>query len=604
MKPTQPSKDKGKSPISKPEKTKSADSTEKKRKVVTAESPKPTAKTTAAAEKYGAPHGNDLGNIWVLDLCEKVINKDISIQQCINQYEDHLNLKPPVEIKLTEKELKSPARERKKYTEENIEKAIEEMQIKPFSRFNQKKLNIIYNQALSEILSYLKKQGEEINSHDNFYLNILLSSINNRLGNVKESIKYDEKARSIYAHASSSTSPEDQWASKLSPTNIDTLFTKRLEKHSMQVSGPVYKQKTPGTKTSPEKALALKTYYPQEITKFLEKLDMIEIFKTFRSKNASQFTKAILDLNALDSLEHSHFGIYVRANILKSAAQGYYDSKNKVVIGEMSTVAMKETILHELIHKALDRVFNNDTIPYSKDNVVARKAYHECMREVFLNLIDAIFPLDKLEKLKDGEKCYVQNSKGERIILIFPHKWSRLMPLDELIENCFGSYRSGIFFYQVSFYFDNAYIEGEYGQKIWSKAGNYSKSNFTVSLIQSLKTVFSGDYYTMSAVDSEFVTQIAEYSLRPEYKGNKIVKPLEDFLAKYVMPEMQAYIDEHPRKNQIKEKIVENDTSYSTALINAATLSHLQYVGPLLILLFVIYAFIDWSLVNATLGRS
>jgi len=558
-------------------------------------------------EKYGAPHGKlSTGQIWVLDLCEKIVNKSINFKECVNQYADHLDLKQkpsePIEnlgkAKVEHKLLKE------QYTEAKMDKALIERSSRLFKRFNEKKLEWVYHAALTEILDYLKKQGKQINSRENFFLHILLSSISQRLGNVNASDTYIKKGWTIYNEARRSTNPEDKWVSELSADDVNQLFARKYRKYAMQISGPGYKQKSPESKMSPEQAVAHKTYIGSEVSQFEHKLDMIEIFKSFRT--GTNFSKAILYISALDSLEHNTFGIFASPHIDTPSAQAYYNWKNKVrvkVSDEKDAKAlMQESLLHELMHKALDRVFNNVCAPYYKEDVHGKKAYRECMRQVLLNAIDAVFPLNSLEQLDPAEEYRLVNSNGTSSMWVFKHKWSKSMSLDALIENCVGV--NALFSnLGLAFCFNNGYILLKNGQRIESRGGIYNPaelhSNLTASLLSALNLVFVE--YQVGEIDGEFITNLTDFSLFPNFKDEKMVKPLMDYIETYIIPQMQEYIEGHPRKDQIDEKIIENDAHFLTNLINITSLTH--YLTPISTVFVTLYSYMDWSTVNAILGR-
>lgn len=102
----------------------------------------------------------------------------------------------------------------------------------------------------------------------------------------------------------------------------------------------------------------------------------------------------------------------------------------------------------------------------------------------------------------------------------FVHPWSRNLALDQLVENCFEE--NGILSNP-----DNIY---------------YLTSKLSES---------DADYVT------EFITNTTDEILNRKTEYLSIIQPVLDYIDKYVNPEIDKYISNHPSRHRIKEGISE-----------------------------------------------
>ncbi|OAI50303.1 hypothetical protein AYO37_01195 [Opitutia bacterium SCGC AG-212-L18] len=98
---------------------------------------------------------------------------------------------------------------------------------------------------------------------------------------------------------------------------------------------------------------------------------------------STDFSASIMKVNALNALEHERFKILFAELLVEKGVGGKMNLRNTVVIGDQSEMAL----FHELTHKAMNDVFHNPPcLPYAKDDMEARDAYRESMRQVFFKL--------------------------------------------------------------------------------------------------------------------------------------------------------------------------------------------------------------------------
>lgn len=282
---------------------------------------------------------------------------------------------------------------------------------------------------------------------------------------------------------------------------------------------------------SSEDALLSKTYLDCEVLKVYcfrtekedSNLSAKEIFKTYsdvfefcglnnfltRFKNigCTKLSKLVLKLNALDSLNHNRFKILFAYKVPNRAgtgdARGFYNGRNTVrVLVKFDHSGYESTLFHELIHKTMDRVFNNRCVPYFENDEEAKQAYREAMKGVLLNLIVC-------GSINDDIK--VEN-----------------LALNEIIPFCFS-------------------------EQFLANAIKSNKEPGILSLFKGLERVFLN--YPIAMLDSEFITHALQYLIHAQNSPSYIncVKPLLDYVEKYVIPKMEEYIHKHPCRDRIKE---------------------------------------------------
>lgn len=259
------------------------------------------------------------------------------------------------------------------------------------------------------------------------------------------------------------------------------------------------------------------------------------------------------------------------------------------------------------MHKALDRVFDHICLPYAEGDTAAKKAYRACMQEVILNLIDTLISFDELARLECNKIYSVACPKFPHFpdTISFRHPWSRSMPFDQLIENCFGSH--GILSgsnTNITSGYECAILEN--GEPI--KFHKLNNATYVDYLRRQLSAVFGfgSSCYDMSMVDIEFITNASDSCLHPEAQKSKIIQPLMDYVEKHVIPQMERYIAEHPCNGQIDETIADADVKYSNKLINLElifkyTTTPIQYIISILVAFGHCMA---WLIMGWLLGRN
>lgn len=277
-------------------------------------------------------------------------------------------------------------------------------------------------------------------------------------------------------------------------SNITRIFEGKLAKYQAVrvVSGNI---------DSPESALLSETYIDKEIydSNDLSLYGLNDLPELFKSIGCMKFSQLVLKLNALDSINHKRFKIVFVSKIFgrKETTAGTYNLRNTVrVLVEKSRPRAKIRciLLHELIHKAMDRTYENGAHPYRENDEKAKQAYSDAMRQVLLNLID----FAEVNGDEDKNK----------------------LAFNELVHFCFGD------------------------ELILNRVTEKNDVRM-LSLFKSLKSVFL--VYKVSELDVEFITNSLQCLAEVENNSAYIrcIQPLLAYIDHYVIPEMEKYIKEH-----------------------------------------------------------
>lgn len=481
--------------------------------------------------KYGQTHGINLnGEVKFHSWCQSILARNLEVIEIVQNFKSWFFATDGKKNNLLVDD------------KENIDPVVN-LQISTFKRFGNEEVQShidAYQYALKVIKFYIN-EDKKINTENKFYLQILLAKLSYRSGKIGSCIVHYTHARTILFHAFYSKNAEDNWSKENHTSKIETKINKKLIRYNLKIAkGTSNKNSQRMDIESPENILASKTY-AQESIKFEAGLDMVGFLGLLNAPQAPEFSKQILLLHALDSINHNKFSIYLLRNNTESGVKGFYNRKNKVVIYSKidkekidSTKVDENTLLHELMHKALDRVFDNNARPYFEDDLEAQKAYHECMKAVLINCIEAVIPFEELSQFPCNKKCcFYFGNKCYQSKIKFPYTWSLNMTFDQLVKNCFQ---------------DRQLLTLA---AIRSKKGQSMLTPYADSLLRKLQILFSGNSYKINVLDQEFITNMTHGFLSPEAQNSKLIQPLMEFIKNFVLPEMENFIADHPCRNQI-----------------------------------------------------
>lgn len=445
------------------------------------------------------------------------------------------------------------------------------------------KERFLYEGLLNKLKAYLNlcKEGQQIPSDKEFFLYFLWGKLCNRLHQYKESVEKHQKAKALLMVAMQSKKGKDEWVKKIDVNLlIGGILDPRLQKHQLKAIGPLYHGSE--RPTNIEEVLASKTYVEKSSSK---KVNFNAILKLLNSVEVPSFVRTVLLLNSLDALEHRQFAIFFKNDINYGEELSCFDRKNKVMIQLIEdnrkdlNLYYAECLFHELMHKALDRIFINGSLPYFAIDKIAKEAYKQCIQEVLLNVVYAILSPNILKKLKknieykiitnlpryeyshDAMPSIMELSKIDSHLkptkknlfniecrsCCFPNTWEN-MTFNNLLENCFE--KGGLFYGKLS---EHNWLILENEEKI-----HFSLSPYVKHLYNQMIIIFNvgGIGYPLQLLHIEFIASLYDSCIRPEAQNNAIMKPLVDYIQKFIMPEMDKYIGDHPSKNKINEKLV------------------------------------------------
>lgn len=413
------------------------------------------------------------------------------------------------------------------YTSENISKENREKGNRSCRIYRNNEIESnreLYQRSLIFIDDYCNETF--VSDEWKFYLKLFQASLSRRLDEMVMAKQYNDIAWEIYGKEGR------DWGQR-----VDLLRReKRLEKYDAISRGCILHLQNQSTFTFKE-ALLSKSFIVD--TKGDGGSKDVVISGYINRLRQTPFSKKIMHVNALNALYNRRFNILF-VNKKCQDTSGYMNMSNSIYIHTFGETAVPIILFHELVHKAIDDIFSNGCSPYGESDYVAEKAYHECMRQVLLNLVDAVFPIERLAKFA-CDRDYKWSNSGSEGVINFPHPWSRDLELGKLVENCFSS--TGILEINNA----NYLMEGCFEENDQSRRFEY-----IVCLIEELRKVFTK--YNVSEVDREFITYGIQSILNygSEDRMN-IISPLVKYIDEYVMPEIDEYICKHPCSDQLND---------------------------------------------------
>ncbi len=458
----------------------------------------------------------------------------------------------------------------------------------------------LYKWSIEVVQKYYTEHSNTMTNHDKFCLEFFEAGLSSQLGRNKDSIQHYRFALTILEEA---VNNKETWAQE-----VDVPAMKRkLQKHETLSKGPISSIQKGQTVTS-EEALYSKTflnavgYTIDQIKKIINKL------------RSYPFSKLVLKVNALNALYNERFSIlFTLSDEDSRGVSGYVNWRNTVRIFSdslwQSSREITRILFHETTHQAMFDVFNNTGAPYAANDQQAQKEYHECMRQVLLNLIDAIFPIDQLAKLECNTLYKIKKSTFESwetglefLEFQFPYPWNRNTPLNELLGNFFSGIYAGDgdrvkkIMKSDLVQLPNGQIMKKFHRSTILNDEFYAYSDYVGNLAYKFESVFI--HYDFSSIDTEFIANILDPIFVYKPKNLTIIQPLLKYIQKHVEPAMNAYIANHPAKDRIDDRAIENEARYSSALRNARRVlgAGKSPWNAVLGMLMMVIAYISWSI--------
>lgn len=400
---------------------------------------------------------------------------------------------------------------RTSYTHANIEKNL--CQANPLARYSQKLIiaaDKLCRNTLTTILQYFKTN--QTTNYENFCLFYFLGNIFSHLPELRHSAcqNYHEALRCL--SVCTFIKEKEEKFQEIDAARIFKKIQCRLLKHEA-LSFNLNLNHLGRFQISLIDALTAKTYICKRLfrviysnsfqTQTIFCIKNINVPKIFESISDTRFSKLVLQLNALDSIHHSRFKIIFSEtiNFFNPRMSGSYNSRNSIRIN-INQTGVENVLFHELTHRAMDRIFNNRSNPYFKNNQAMKLAYRKSIKQVLINSICLISP-----KLK------INNCS-----------------LNQLVQRYFTA-----------------------DSKFMTCQSESRKEFYTWRLHDRLRTIFT--VYSISDLDREFITNVSQYINEADKESQyfEIIQPLMNFIDMYVIPEMEKYINQHPCRRQIKD---------------------------------------------------
>lgn len=472
-----------------------------------------------------------------LDVCKR-LNETGDISELVKSVSQRISKKVILNASDTARELS-----KEHYSEEGINDEINKLE--RFYNINSKECiaedRKLYNRSMRVVEEYYQDHLSSMTDHDRFCLKIFLASVSSQLGNNDDSIKHYQIALEILNEA---VEKEEDWSKNVEWARME----QKLEKHVALSREPLLRI-SDQQKVSFEEALYSKTFIN---TPYCTVQDMKTVIDGLRKY---PFSTLVLEVNALNAIYNERFGILVQED--HEEASGLFNLRNTVRVfvnkklngsTTMPFRRLEAALFHELTHQALQDIFFNHAMPYSVGDVEAQKEYRECIRQTLFNIVDVIFPVEKLSELEPNT-AYEFGVIGS---LNFPYKWSRDLTLGQLIENCFS--QNGLFSsskIMKCLTSSDQVLFNDYKIKKEKIKLDDKKLRYVANLIENLNEVVL--FYDIAAFDAESITNIMEVMFVHRSDNMDVISPLMNYIKTRIEPAMGKYIENHPARARIVE---------------------------------------------------
>lgn len=287
------------------------------------------------------------------------------------------------------------------------------------------------------------------------------------------------------------------------------------------------------------------------LEKGLEREKVKELFKGMKT---CEFNEKILEYLACSMMEErsrTHV-IFAEHEIeMDKDCEGYYNNKNTIRIfivshesDEIRTDAsIKESILHEIFHWGMQRLFNSDTRLYRYGDKEAIKAHNDAVKSVLWNIATAVMSLEDLKKLRKENIIRTENERRE---IFLEDVFSEDMDAESLAKNvmklgCLVGKRIKTILVKSS--------ESKFFLKFEPKEVEVVEEEKLKKVFEYIDTVFNG--YAFDNRDAEFITSVfVPVTLTVGFREGllgRIFKPYMEYLEEYVMGQLEKAVKTHPK---------------------------------------------------------
>jgi hypothetical protein len=173
-----------------------------------------------------------------------------------------------------------------------------------------------------------------------------------------------------------------------------------IQKIAFLTSIPSYKLPTNRTSYSAAEILASKTFFAPDIP---QRFNMKSIYENLMK---DPFLKLILQTAALFDNPNFHIALLndsltskYKKSIETSSPVGHYNNYNTIAIAANRPFPkMIGTLIHELTHYVMQKLYHNDINPYRRNDKKTEQAFDEAIRYTLCNMLDEKHPVRMKDK--------------------------------------------------------------------------------------------------------------------------------------------------------------------------------------------------------------
>jgi hypothetical protein len=177
----------------------------------------------------------------------------------------------------------------------------------------------------------------------------------------------------------------------------------RKQKMAFLISAPSYELPSSKTSYSAAEILASKTFFDQRMP---QRFDMKSIYENLMK---DPLLKSILQTAALFDNPNFHIALLndaytnrYKKSIKQSSSVGHYNNSNTIVISAARPFPeMIGTLIHELTHYVMQKLYHNRTNPYRKNDKKAEQAFEEVIKDTLCNMLDEQYAFIQRYLMKD-----------------------------------------------------------------------------------------------------------------------------------------------------------------------------------------------------------
>lgn len=427
-----------------------------------------------------------------------------------------------------------------------------------------------YEKAVEILNQYCSLHKESIDEEHEFLINYMYGMIYVHLQDYKKAVISFTQSQEILEKAGkreeeqkkdveSTEKKEEGWTKGLLGEKLRGDFKKRITKSVLKSEF----QKSEEIE-SIEHLLAEKTLVHGRFKKDLTREKVERLVKGMKTCEFNEKILEYLGCSMLEERSRTNVIITEQEISFDRDVRGYYNNKNTVRIispnykdtkgglpfsliyekmNMEEDARVQDTMLHEIIHWAMNRLFNNHSRPYKRGDTEAIKAHNNAIKEILWNMATAILGVEDLKKLK--EQNLIKCKGGQTIDLRLEEAFTEDVNVESLAKNIIElgklSGQEIISILPIDSKFDS---DLEFEPKKVGGDGEVLGRVFNY-----IKNVFQG--YAFEVRDVEFITCVfVPVTLTSGFNDGPLVevfKPYTDYLDKYVMPELEEAVVNHPK---------------------------------------------------------